>query len=230
MIQTMIRKTLLRMKHPVIFNDSVREIPISKLFGYDRGKPIDRYYIERFLERNANLISGDVLEVGDNSYTKQFGGNRVIRSCVINASEHQNCDVIEADLTDCNTLPVNSFDCFICTQTLNFIFNVQHAVMGAKHLLKPGGIFLGTVAGISQISRYDMDRWGDYWRFTTASMKKILEPVFDDYLQVECHGNCLAACALLQGVAVEDLPDVALLDNLDPDYQVVITIFARKSI
>jgi hypothetical protein len=40
----------------------------------------------------------------------------------------------------------------------------------------------------------------------------------------------MAACAFLQGVAVEDLPDPSLLDRHDPDYQILITIIARKEL
>jgi hypothetical protein len=125
-------------------------------------------------------------------------------------------------------LPVNSFDCFICTQAFNFIFEVGKAAEGAHYLLKPGGVLLATVAGISQISRYDMERWGDYWRFTDASVKRLLEPVFRGGLEIESFGNVLAATAFLQGVSVEDLPDRTLLDTYDQDYQLLISIVARK--
>src|SRR5690242_583275 len=60
--------------------------PISEVSGYDRGLPIDRYYIERFLNQNADLISGAVLEIGDDAYTRRFGGSRVTRSDVMNIS------------------------------------------------------------------------------------------------------------------------------------------------
>ena len=87
---------------------------------------------------------------------------------------------------------------------------------------------MATVAGISQISRYDMDRWGDYWRFTTASLEKLFTPIFNGGVEIASFGNVLAATAFLQGVAVEDLPDRTLLDENDPDYQMLITIIARK--
>lgn len=229
MILQKILASLIRRRTPAVFNDLGRTDPISSVFGYDRGTPIDRYYIERFLEKNSNLIVGDVLEVGDNIYTKKYGGKNVARSWVLNASTDVNAEAIDADLTDFSTLSAGVYDCFICTQTLNFIFDVNQAVANASYVLKPGGVFLVTVAGISQISRYDMDRWGDYWRFTSASALRLLKPVFGESVQIESYGNCLAACSLLQGIAVEDLPDSSLLNNNDPDYQVVISIVARKS-
>jgi hypothetical protein len=205
-------------------------VPVSSIFGLDRGIPIDRYYIDKFLQQNSQLIKDHALEIGESYYSKRFGGEKVKVFHVLHADTANKAATIIGDLTDTSTLPENAMDCFICTQTFNFIFDVQKAVAGALYLLKPGGVLLATVAGISQISRYDMDRWGDYWRFTTASVQKLFEPLFKGGVQIESFGNVMAACAFLQGVAVEDLPDPSLLDRHDPDYQILITIIARKAI
>ena len=53
----------------VEFGHLRRVRPISSSFGFDRGKPIDRRYIEDFLSRHAQDITGRVLEVADNAYT-----------------------------------------------------------------------------------------------------------------------------------------------------------------
>ncbi|HJW31433.1 MAG TPA: methyltransferase domain-containing protein [Saprospiraceae bacterium] len=215
-------------KQRLLFNDLQRAKPVSAVFGLDRGTPIDRYYIERFLECHSFLIKGTVLEVGDGFYTRRYGGDRVQRADVLHAVPGNPQASIVGDLTDVRTLPENIYDCFICTQTFNFIFDIQRAIEGAHRLVKPGGTLIATVAGISQISRYDLERWGDYWRFTTASIKNMFTSVFTGELEVESYGNVLAAVALLQGLSVEDLPNSALLDDRDPDYQVIITIVARK--
>lgn len=222
-------KYLTRKKISVVFNDLNRNKPVSPIFGLERGMAIDRYYIEKFLLKNALLIKGRILEIGDSEYSKKFAGGTVESFEVLHAVPGNKAATIIGDLTETATLPGNSVDCFICTQTFNFIYEVQKAIAGAHHLLKPGGVLLATVSGISQISRYDMDRWGDYWRFTTASAQKLFAPVFGEGLEIESYGNVLAATAFLQGIAVEDLPDRALLDENDPDYQVLITIVARKA-
>ena len=222
-------KTLTRKKVTVAVDDLRRTEPISKVFGIDRGTPIDRYYIERFLQENAKLMTGKVLEVGGNHYSKRFAGEGASSFEVLHAVAGNREATIVGDLTDPGTLPENLVDCFICTQTFNFIFEVQRAIVGAHHLLKPGGVLLATVSGISQISSYDMERWCDYWRFTSASLEKLFAPVFGTEVDVETYGNVLAATAFLQGVAVEDLPDTSLLDEHDPDYQLVISIAARKA-
>lgn len=219
---------LMRKKVSVSFGDLTRVQPVSSLMACDRGTPIDRHYIELFLAEHAELIRGDVLEVASNAYSKQFGKGEVRSFGVLHATPGNRHATIVGDLTEPSTLPENAVDCFICTQTFNFIFEVQKALLGAHRLLKPGGVLLATVSGISQISRYDMDRWGDYWRFTTASARRLFEPLFEGGVEITAHGNVLAATAFLQGVAVEDLPDPTLLDRHDPDYQLLITIVARK--
>ena len=223
-LQYMIRK-----KDVIIFNDLNRISPVGSKFGINRGTPIDRYYIENFLRKNSSLIKGRILEVGSDSYSRKMAGSKAESFDILHVSPTSLSATLVGDLTDMTTLPENAFDCFICTSTFNFIFDVQKAVEGAHHLLKPGGVLLATVAGISQISRYDMDRWGDYWRFTSASVKRLFAPVFKGGLEIESFGNVLAATAFLQGVAVEDLPEKTLLDQQDPDYQMLITILAKKA-
>jgi len=106
---------------------------------------------------------------------------------------------------------------------------VAKAIQGAWHLLKPGGVLLATLPGISQVSRYDADRYGDYWRFTEDSARLLFEPLFTGGVQVASSGNALAACLLLQGIPQEELPDAALLDRQDRDYPLIVTVVARKA-
>lgn len=220
---------LMRKKVVVRFDDQTRVKPVSPVFGLDRGTPVSRYYIERFLAAHADLVRGRVLEVGDSGYSRRYGGDRVESFDVLHATPANPDATIVGDLTDERTLPENAVDCFICTQTLGCIYDLAAAVRGAHRLLKSHGVLLATVSGISQISRYDMERWGDYWRFTTASAERLFRPVFAGGVDVASYGNVLAATAFLQGLAVEDLPDPSLLDDTDDDYQVVISIVARKA-
>lgn len=232
-IKKFVKALLVRKKSPFIMGDMSRTQPVSKIFGLERGKPIDRYYIEKYVGNHSGVIRGDALEVGELRYIEQYGSHLKSKSIlapiteVVSNSERAE-DVIIGDLTNVNSLPDGRFDCFVCTQTLNFIYNVAASVQGAHHLLKPGGHFIGTVSGISQISRYDMDRWGDYWRFTTLSLKRLLDDAFGGDAKVESFGNVLAAQLFLQGVAVEDIPDSAVLDDQDDDYQLLIGFIVEK--
>src|SRR5690349_21130910 len=49
--------------------------PVSRNFGFDRGLPIDRFYIEQFLAAEAGAIQGNVLEIEHDLYTRRFGGD-----------------------------------------------------------------------------------------------------------------------------------------------------------
>jgi SAM-dependent methyltransferase len=214
---------------PVRFGSLRRLTPVSRRFGWDRGGlPIDRYYIERFLEQCASDIAGHVLEVRDDAYTRKFGGDRVVRSDVIHPTTDNDKATIVADLTSAEHVPSNSFDCIVLTQVLPFIFDVQAAVRTLYRILRPGGVVLATMPGISQVVRYDMDRWGDYWRFTSLSARRIFECAFSEgEVRVETHGNVLAATAFLQGLSSRELrPDE--LNHRDPDYEVLITVRAVK--
>jgi len=44
--------------------------PLSRKFGFDRGTPIERVYIDQFLSEKRHLIQGTVVEVGGNAYTR----------------------------------------------------------------------------------------------------------------------------------------------------------------
>lgn len=206
-----------------------RVTPVSRRFGWDRGGlPVDRYYIERFLEQQARDIAGHVLEVRDDAYTRKFGGSRVTRADVLHPTTDNEKATIVADLTAADHVPSDTFDCIVLTQVLPFIADVPAAVRTLHRILRPGGVVLATMPGISQIVRYDMDRWGDYWRFTSLSARRLFECGFPGGdVQIEAHGNVLAATAFLQGLSSRDLrPDE--LDYRDPDYEVLITVRAAK--
>lgn len=220
-------RSIVRKRVVVSFGDVSHVTPASSRFGDDRGRPIDRYYIEAFLQRNAHAIRGDVMEVGGSTYTRRFGS--ALRSVqVLHATDERPDATLVGDLTRAETLPDQAVDCLICTQTLGFIFDVASAVEGIHRLLRPGGTVLVTVGGISQISRYDMDRWGDYWRFTDASLRRLFEPVFGRDVDISTFGNVAASIAFLQGIAVEDLPDPQILDTVDRDYQLIACVRATR--
>lgn len=222
-----LRRWLNRMLRPAgpLF-DATAMRPASKVFGIDRGQPIDRYYIETFIAQHRHLITGEVLEVAGNEYTRKFG-NPETRSFELYTTPTDRATAVVGDLTRPETLPARRFNCFICTQTFNFIYELQAAIHGAGHLLADGGCLLATVGGVSQISRFDMDRWGDFWRLSSAACERLFAEDFAEVTVIP-YGNVSAAVALLRGLSVEDLPSRSVLDEHDPNYEVVIGIVARK--
>ena len=202
---------------------------MSRVFGSDRGRPIDRWYIERFLERHRDDIRGRVLEVAEATYTGWYGDGQVTSSDVLYATEGLPEATVVGDLTTGDGLPSGAYDCFICTQTLQFIYDVAAAVRGTRELLVPGGVLLCSVPALSQTSRLDRERWGDWWRFTAGSTRRLLEEVYGPgNVTVSAHGNALVAASFLYGLAVEEI-DPAALESDDDEYEVVITARAVRT-
>jgi SAM-dependent methyltransferase len=213
----------------VNFANLRRLSPISRVFGLDRGLPIDRYYIEGFLAANSPDIRGRVLEIGDDSYTWKFGGDRVTRSDVLHYVPGNPKATIVADLTCAHTIPSNIFDCIIFTQTLQFIYDARATLSHLYRILKPGGVLLATSTVIAKIARREgIDQWGEYWRFTAQGAEHLFQEYFPkENRKVEVHGNVLAAIAFLHGLASEELHEEELAYH-DPDYEIVITVRALK--
>src|SRR5919106_1942688 len=112
----------------VRFGSLRRVKPISRTWGSERGLPIDRYYIERFLARQASDIQGHVLEIGDATYTRKFGAERVTKSDVLHIAESRPQVTILGDLTRADHIPSDAFDCVILTQTLQVIYDLPAAL------------------------------------------------------------------------------------------------------
>lgn len=214
---------------PVLLWGNMRRLkPISRVFGLNRGLPIDRYYIENFLSANKKDIRGHVLEIGEPEYTRKFGNKQVTHSDVLHAVPDNPEATLIGNLATGEGVPSQAFDCIILTQTLHVIEDVKAAIANSYRALKTDGVLFVSLPGISQISRYDMDRWGDYWRFTDLSAKKLFGEIFGQQnVSIETFGNVLVACAFLHGLASCELKQKELNYN-DPDYQLMITVRAIK--
>ena len=210
----------------ISFGDLRRVTPLSREFGFDRGSPVDRRYIEGFLDRHAADIRGRVLEVKDAAYTRRFGGERVEVSDVLDVDSANRDATLIDDLTTGAQLPSDAFDCVVLTQTLHLIFDVHAAAHTLHRILKPGGVLLLTVPGITPIPRMESSSW--YWSFSAVAADRLFRGAFaSGTVDVESHGNVLAATAFLYGLAERELRD-AELDANDADYPVTITVRAVK--
>ncbi len=214
----------------VDFGDLLRTSPISPIFGIDRGLPVERYYIERFLEARSADIRGRCLEMGDPYYIEKFGGDKVEIADVMHVTEGNPVATIVADLSDADHVPSDTFDCIIFTQSLQMIYDMKVALDTLHRILKPGGVLLLTTHGISKIGRrLGRDDWGEYWHLTTQSCERLIPDSFPGgNVQVGCYGNVFAACCTLHGLVAEDL-DTAMLDEHDPDFEVIVTVRAQKA-
>jgi len=208
------------------FGSLRRVVPISRVWGYDRGLPIDRYYIERFLRGHSSDICGQVLEIGDNTYTRRFGGDRVTSSDVLNLYDTPGTTIM-ADLASAPHIPSDNFDCIIFTQTLQFIYDLHSAVATLHRILRPGGILLATFPGITHTQD---DQWARHWSWSLSarSGERLFGEAFSpEAVHVEGFGNVLAAISFLHGVATEELTPEEL-DFRHPGFDVTIAVRASK--
>jgi SAM-dependent methyltransferase len=212
----------------VSFGDLGSTRPISRDFGFDRGTPVDRYYIERFLMKHATDIRGRVLEIGDASYSRRFGGQAITQQDVLHVSRDVPEATLIGDMTEPGVLPAGTFDCMILTQTLHLIYDMRSALAQVHEALKPGGVVLLTVPGISQLDRGEWSHtWS--WSLTPYSARRLFEELFESVnLEITSRGNVFAATAFLQGIALEEV-DQGLLDEPDLAYPVIVSVRARKS-
>ncbi len=216
----------LRNRFPLLYG--VRgTAPVNPAFGSAEGTPVDRYYIERFLAAERDRITGAVLEIGDRSYTQRFGSG-VTRSDVLSAAAEPGVTYV-GDLASCPEIPSDTYDCIVLTQTLHYLRDMSAGVAELARILKPGGSVLCTVPGISQVSRFDMDRWGDRWRLTSLSAAELFSATFPaESVEVVTFGNALAAVCFLQGIPAEKISH-AKLDRREPDYQLIVAVRATKA-
>lgn len=208
--------------------DLDRPTPISPNFGYDRGTPIDRFYIERFLDRHRADIRGRVLEVGDAAYSQTFGGAAITRQDVLHAHADNPDATIVGDLGQPGLLPADAFDCTVLTQTLMLVWDMPAAAAELYRALKPGGVLLLTVPGTSSVDRGE---WGAnwFWSLTGSSVTRMFEPLFGaENMDVRVEGNVYAATCFLHGLAQEEVR-TEWLERADAAYPMVVTLRAVKA-
>jgi SAM-dependent methyltransferase len=201
----------------------------SSVFGFDRGTPVDRWYVERFLAAHGDCLRGDALEFGDATYLRRFGASGC-RHHVLHARPGNPLATLVGDLETGSGLPDNAFDAIIATQVLPFLYHTAPAAANLARMLRPGGVALLSVCGISPISRYDEERWGDYWRFTPRSFRRLLDDAFPGGVrEVTAWGNVQVASGFLYGMAAEEFSTDELLAQ-DGDFPLVMTARVEKAL
>ena len=220
-----LRQRLMRLARPAWLGTIRRTTPLSNVWGHDRGTPVDRYYIERFLEEHRGDIRGRVLEVKDSGYTDRYGIGVKHRD-VLDIDPTNPLATIVTDLGAADSIPSNTYDCFILTQTLQFIYDLHAALTHAWRILRPDGVLLTTVPVIIRVQR--SLKTTDYWRFTVASCSALFAEVFGgDQVTIRSYGNVLTAIAFLTGMAYQELSHREL-ETYDEYFPVIVAVRAVK--
>ena len=216
-----------RRRRPLDLGDLRRITPVDANWGFERGTPIDRVYVESFVGAHSSDIRGRVLEIAAPDYTTRFGRG-VEKVDILMATEGNPQATIVADLTDAPQIPDDSFDCAIVTQTLQFVYDVRAALATLQRILAPGGVLLATVPGLTKISPPEDEEWGEWWHYTSRSAKRLAEEAFGaGNVEVAAYGNVLSAAGFLYGLAASDLRPEEL-EARDRLYEVIVGIRAVK--
>jgi SAM-dependent methyltransferase len=199
-----------------------RTVPFSATYGFERGTPIDRHYLNAFLSAHRDQITGDVLEVQTTSYTERFGRS-VRRSDTFDIAPSFSPTYL-CDLSHCEeVIPSASYDCVLLPNTLPHLCELDRALVQLRRIVRPGGVILASAAGLLPLTG-DVPEFSrltpDGWRHRLASAWP------GAAVDVDGHGNCLAAIAAQLGLVLEELTP-SELDVDDPRYPVLSTIAAR---
>jgi len=198
--------------------------PFSAYYGFERGTPVDRYYLDRFLESHRDDISGDVLEIQGSGYTTRYGRG-VRRADTVDIapqfSATYTCDLAASE----GVIPSDAFDCFLLPNTLSVLRDLEGCLRQALRIVRPGGTILGTAAVLCQLQRDG----GDYWRMSPEGWRVVAERAWPGCeVSVTSYGNCLTATAAIMGIALEELTP-AELDVQDPQFPVLVGLRCRKA-
>jgi peptidoglycan/xylan/chitin deacetylase (PgdA/CDA1 family) len=211
----------------VDWGDLRHPFPVSHDWGYDRGTPVDRPYIEQFLADHAADVRGIVLEVQESNYTRRFGGDRVVRSDVVDVNTANPGATVIADLRDARTIADDTYDCFVFTQTIHVIDDMRAVLRECFRVLKPGGVLLLTLPSTSRVC-LEYGRDGDFWRVTEAGARRLCSEAFPEgQIATRAYGNALTSSAFLFGLAAQELSD-AEFEAFDPYHAMVIGVRATK--
>lgn len=219
-----IRHWFRRLSQPALPSVFRRTTPISAVWGFDRGTPIDRYYIENFLRKHRRDITGHTLEVADTGYTNRFGID-VTHVDILDVDSSNEAATLVADLSIRDQIPESAFECFICTQTLHFIYDIKEAIRNAYRLLRYEGVLLATLPCVSRVAAEERE---DHWRLTVDSCSRLFAEVFGAENVTVSHCGSVATCvAFLQGVAAEEMSH-RKLEQVDSFFPLIICVRAVK--
>lgn len=182
-----------------------RSTPFSPTFGYDRGTPIDRYYLDRFLTEEGGSIRGVVGEIAGTTLVDAYGGSRVTRTEVIDLDDDNPRVTLLADLGRPSSLPYSTFDCLVVVQTLQYVAEPDVAIANCMQALRPGGTLLLAVPALAAHDGHERDE-DDHWRFWPGGVAALVARVAPGAsVRTVAYGNLITALAFLHGLAAEEL-------------------------
>ncbi len=181
-------------------------------FGVSRGTPLDRKLISDYLwtaTRDIDSMNLTVLEFGDRIISENMLKKSI--SWIFLYSQKFEIDtknkIIYGDLTNFDesySAIYGTFDIILSTQLMAFTDDPFAVVKNLNKMMKKDGVLVGTEPFLSPVSRYDNEKWGDYFRFTLKGMKKLLDSAKFTISEITPLGNFSWSLALSKGLVQED--------------------------
>jgi SAM-dependent methyltransferase len=223
--------------------------PVSVRTAAQRGRPIDQAWVDEFLDRHAADVRGRVMEVGTIVHVKARGA-AVDHLDLVDVDPRTDpptgpaprpegepvpvpgrpsvaAEQPVADVAHPDAVPTGHYDCIVAVGGLHQVPDPAAVVSSLHDALAEGGVVLAAVPGMVQ--RQELHSGPVRWGMTSSTVRELFEDAFPDgEVEVEAHGNVLAATALLHGLAADEL-DPAELAHRDPRIEVLVTVRAVRS-
>ncbi|ODH01613.1 methyltransferase [Nostoc sp. KVJ20] len=203
------------------WGDLKKAVPICQAFGLTRGKPVDRYYLSKFIEEIQTQIGGNILEIGGTPKDKDFYKiNPGASYQILNLEAGPGVDIV-GDAHDVSVIKPESLDSVIIFNVLEHCYAPWVVVENIYTWLKPGGKCFAMVPSAIRVHATPVDYWRPLpdafaWMFRNFSQQKLY-----------VYGNPTTVIASYHGIAVEELTSEEL-DAYHPDYPVATCIWAEK--
>jgi len=207
---------------PVWWGNLRRREPFSDWYGSERGRPVDRLYIDGFIERHRADLIGHVMEIKNPHYVDLYA--RAEKVTVVDIDRANPNATLYADLDEVGSLPAGVFDAAIVTNTLQYL-EPQPALANLWQSLAPGGVLLLAAPTLARVDAEIPDI--DYLRFTPRGLRREFVKAGIPAV-VEGYGNILASLCTLYGLSIQDV-SVKELDRVDPRFPITVCARAVKT-
>ncbi len=177
-----------------------------------QGTAIVRYYWSQFLRNHQSDIRGRALEIGTTATIRHYGGQALTCADAIDLQAHSPEITVVADLSRADSVPSDTYDCFVNQFTMHLIYDAEAAIYHSIRVLRPGGVLLANFPCVDYYfaSGLDMGTGAPlflYWWFTPILVENMfrhcgLDPA--DY-QLEIYGNLFSRIAYQLNLPAEEL-------------------------
>lgn len=203
------------------WGDLRRGKPFCNEFGFERGTPIDRYYLDKFISSIRHLVKGKVVEIGGAlSNREQYGFE--------NTSTYDAVDLLSSpfvnicgDIHESNLLKPDYYDTILLFNVLEHCHTPQKVVDNIHNWLASSGYCLAIVPNAQRIHNNP----GDYWRILPDGMKTLFQNFAK--VQVTTYGSPTSLIASYMGIAAQELTHDELTE-INPLYPVTTCLVAQK--